>query len=56
MVRSIVGTLIDIGKNKLSITDFIKIIDSKNRSNAGVSVPAHGLFLTKIDYPKNIFI
>ena len=56
MVRAIVGTLLDIGKNKLSINDFIKIIDSKKRSNAGVSVPAHGLFLTKIDYPENIYI
>jgi tRNA pseudouridine38-40 synthase len=51
MVRAIVGTLINIGLNKTSETDFIKIIEDKNRENAGFSVPAHGLFLTKIEYP-----
>ena len=55
MVRAIVGTLIDIGKNKISLEDFIQIIEGKNRSDAGVSVPAHGLFLTNIVYPQNIF-
>ncbi|CAM1350419.1 tRNA pseudouridine(38-40) synthase TruA [Tenacibaculum crassostreae] len=50
MVRAIVGTLIDIGLGKISIDDFKKIIESKNRSNAGVSVPAKGLFLTEVTY------
>ena len=50
MVRAIVGTLIDVGTKKITITDFKKIIDSKNRSNAGTSVPAKGLFLTKVAY------
>ncbi|WP_439130421.1 tRNA pseudouridine(38-40) synthase TruA [Polaribacter sp.] len=50
MVRAIVGTLVDVGLGKLSIEDFRKIIESKNRSNAGLSVPAKGLFLTKIKY------
>ncbi len=50
MVRAIVGTLIEIGSGKKTITHFQQIIESKNRSNAGVSVPAHGLFLEKIDY------
>ena len=54
MVRAIVGTLLDIGKNKLTIEDFITIIETKNRSNASASAPAHGLFLTKIKYPANI--
>lgn len=51
MVRAIVGTLVNVGLHKINQTDFIKIIDSKNRENAGLSVPAHGLFLTKIEYP-----
>ena len=55
MVRAIVGTLIDIGKKKISIEDFILIIESKNRSDAGVSVPAHGLYLENITYPDTIF-
>ncbi len=55
IVRSIVGTLIDIGLEKTSINDFVKIIKSKDRSMAGYSVPAKGLFLTKINYPKKIF-
>ena len=50
MVRAIVGTLIDVGKEKITVKDFRKIIESKNRSNAGTSVPAKGLFLTKVEY------
>lgn len=55
MVRSIVGTLLDVGKEKLSITEFKYIIESKKRCNAGMSVSAGGLYLTKVDYPKNYF-
>jgi tRNA pseudouridine38-40 synthase len=54
MVRAIVGTLIDVGKMKISLEDFILIIESKNRSDAGVSVPAHGLYLDNITYPDTI--
>ena len=50
MVRAIVGTLIDVGMGKISIAKFSEIIESKNRSNAGLSVPAKGLFLTNIKY------
>lgn len=53
MVRAIVGTCIDAGTGKLSESDFQKILESKNRSEAGASVPAHGLFLTDIKYPFN---
>ena len=55
MVRSIVGTLIDVGLGKKSIADVKAIINSKDRRNAGVSVPAKGLYLTQINYPDNIF-
>ncbi len=51
MVRAIVGTLISVGLHKISIEDFIKIIENKDRSQAGFSVPAQGLFLTEIKYP-----
>ncbi|HKO77689.1 MAG TPA: tRNA pseudouridine(38-40) synthase TruA [Flavobacterium sp.] len=50
MVRSIVGTLINIGLHKITLDDFESIIESKNRDKAGFSVPAHGLYLTKIEY------
>jgi len=50
MVRAIVGTMINIGLGKVSLADFEKIIESKDRSQAGFSVPAHGLYLTKIEY------
>ena len=51
MVRAIVGTMINIGSNKINLNQFKDIIESKNRSNAGFSAPAHGLYLTKIEYP-----
>jgi tRNA pseudouridine38-40 synthase len=50
MVRSIVGTLINIGLQKITIEDFAQIIESKSRDKAGFSVPAHGLYLTQITY------
>jgi tRNA pseudouridine38-40 synthase len=51
MVRAIVGTMINIGLEKISLQDFIQIIESKDRNKAGFSVPAHGLYLTKVEYP-----
>ncbi|MGM5469801.1 tRNA pseudouridine(38-40) synthase TruA [Flavobacteriaceae bacterium LMO-SS05] len=54
MVRAIVGTLINIGLGKIEIEDLITIIKSKNRSEAGYSVPAHGLYLTHITYPDSL--
>lgn len=55
MVRAIVGSLIDVGLGKKTKKDFIKIIESRDRTKAGFSVPAQGLFLTKVAYPKDIF-
>jgi len=51
MVRAIVGTLLDLGQNKISTEDLRLIIESKNRCNAGESVPAKGLYLTRVEYP-----
>jgi tRNA pseudouridine38-40 synthase len=51
MVRAIVGTLLDIGNGKLSLIDFEQILKNKNRSEAGMSAEARGLFLSKVTYP-----
>ena len=51
MVRAIIGTLIRLGKNEITLTQLAQIIESKNRSNAGQSVPACGLYLVNIEYP-----
>jgi len=51
MVRAIVGTLLLVGKEKITIADFQSIIDAKDRSQAGISVPAHALFLENVRYP-----
>jgi len=50
MVRAIVGTMVNVGIGKISLDDFEQIIQSKDRGQAGFSVPAHGLYLTKIEY------
>ena len=50
MVRAITGTLLEVGRGKLSLDDFRKVIESKNRCNAGTSLPAKALFLTKVEY------
>lgn len=55
MVRAIVGTLIEVGLRKISISDFEAILASRDRSQAGYSVPAHGLYLEKVNYPNHIF-
>lgn len=54
MVRAIVGTLLDVGIAKISIDEFKEIIESKDRTRAGVSAKAKGLFLTEVNYPKNL--
>jgi tRNA pseudouridine38-40 synthase len=51
MVRAIVGTLLEVGKGKLSLKDFRKIIEAKDRAAAGASAPAKGLFLVDVEYP-----
>lgn len=53
MVRAIVGTMLEVGQGDLSVADFEKVILSRNRSNAGKSVPARGLYLSDIKYPDN---
>jgi tRNA pseudouridine38-40 synthase len=51
MVRAIVGTLVNVGLGKISVDAVNTIIESRDRGHAGASVPAHGLYLTKVIYP-----
>ena len=55
MVRAIVGTLVEVGLGKISIQEFNDIIEQKNRSSAGASAPAHGLYLVDVQYSKELF-
>ena len=50
MVRNIVGTLVDVGLDKITPDDFKQILLSKNRDLAGITAPAHGLFLMEVKY------
>lgn len=54
MVRAIVGTMVNIGLGKIKPNELHNIIKSKNRGNAGFSVPANGLYLVDIKYPESI--
>jgi len=54
MVRAIVGTLLEVGLGKKSVQDFRVVIEKKDRSSAGASVVAKGLFLVDIGYPDTI--
>jgi tRNA pseudouridine38-40 synthase len=56
MVRAIVGTLVEVGRGKMSIEEFRKVIELKDRCKAGASVPGHALFLVDIEYPAETFI
>ena len=50
MVRAVVGTLIDVGRRRLSLDDFRKVIEGKRRTEAGESMPANALFLEDVQY------
>lgn len=54
MVRAVTGTLVDLGRGRITFNELIHIVESKNRCNAGESAPARGLFLTGILYPDTI--
>jgi tRNA pseudouridine38-40 synthase len=55
MVRAITGTMLDIGKKRITLNEFRQIIEGKNRADAGASVPACGLYLTQVEYPAELF-
>ena len=50
MVRAVVGTLIDVGRGRITPLDFNRIVAQKERTAAGESMPAHALFLMKVEY------
>lgn len=56
MVRAITGTMVEVGRGKINPEEFERIILSKDRSSAGMSAPAKGLFLEAVEYPEEIFI
>ncbi|MDR1005858.1 MAG: tRNA pseudouridine(38-40) synthase TruA [Bacteroidales bacterium] len=56
MVRAIVGTLLDVGKGKMSLDEFEAVIKAKNRCKAGTSVKPNALFLEQITYPSSVFL
>lgn len=55
MVRAVVGTLLEVGRGKMSFQEFVGVINSKNRCCAGTSMPANALFLVDVGYPDEIF-
>ncbi len=56
MVRALVGTIMEVGLGKIDLDGFRQIIGKKDRGEAGLSVPAQGLFLTDVEYPEKIFL
>jgi tRNA pseudouridine38-40 synthase len=56
MVRAIVGTLLMVGRGKITIDGFREIIEKKERCEAGDSAVAQALFLEEVEYPENIFL
>lgn len=53
MVRAIVGTLLEVGKGRMTLEEFRAVIERKDRCEAGTSVPAHALFLESVEYTFN---
>lgn len=55
MVRAIVGTLMDIGQQRMNLEEFVGVLESRDRARAGRSAPARGLFLVRVEYPDDIY-
>ncbi len=55
MVRAIVGTLVEVGRGRLTVDGFREVIEGKNRCGAGESMPGNALFLVDVDYPSECF-
>lgn len=56
MVRALTATMLKIGRNKITIDEFVRIIEAKDCTQASFAVPAHGLFLVKVEYPSYILL
>lgn len=50
MVRNIVGTTVEVGRGRIPVADVRKMIDSRDRRTSGITAPAHGLFLDRVEY------
>lgn len=55
MVRAIVGTLLEVGRGKMSVDGFRQVIEAKDRGKAGTSAPGHALYLVNVTYPDRLF-
>ena len=55
MVLAIVGTLVEVGRGKMTVDDFRKVIENQDRCKAGTSAPGQALFLVNVEYPENLF-
>ena len=55
MVRAVVGTLLEVGRGKMTVEEFCQVIEKKDRCSAGTSVPGNALFLVDVTYPTEIF-
>lgn len=56
MVRALVGTLLEVGSGRMTTPGFQQVVAGKDRSKAGMNVPAEGLFLSRVEYPQDIFL
>jgi tRNA pseudouridine38-40 synthase len=56
MVRAVVGTLLEVGRGRMDTEGFRAVIEGRDRCGAGMSVPAQGLFLDRVDYPDRVFV
>lgn len=56
MVRALVGTMLEVGKGKRSVAEFVEILHGKNRRKAGESAPARGLCLLEVAYPDSVYL
>lgn len=56
MVRAIVGTLLEVGRGKLTVEGFCQIIEQQDRCKAGTSAPGNALFLVDVEYPQDLFL
>ena len=51
MVRAVVGTLVEVGRGKMTLEQFRQVVEAKNRCAAGTSMPGHALYLWSVTYP-----
>lgn len=54
MVRNLVGTLVEVGKGKRTVEEFMEVLESRDRGRAGMTAPAHGLYLVSVRYESAI--